>query len=97
MTLRSSLFLFSILGIFSTQATSALKRSAYLGLSPVSAAAGDQVEVATIHPNGTGNSIGLEAGDRLKSINNIAITDFPHLVATLGNTLEGEPFVIPPF
>jgi len=83
------------LAYFSAQAAPQLQRSTFLGLIPQEAETGQNVKVASLHPGGTGSSLGLQAEDQVLTVNGKKIEDFAKLISTLsevpaGSTLEIE-------
>ena len=66
-----------------------LQRTAFMGVSPVTAEAGETVEVSSLHPSGTGMAIGLKVGDIVQQLNGKPVNDFSNLVELLSDTFEG--------
>lgn len=67
-----------------------LQRTAFMGVSPVTAETGETVEVGSLHPSGTGTAIGLKVGDVIQQLNGKPVNDFSNLVELLSDTLEGN-------
>lgn len=92
--LRKLLFVMMLLITAVSQADQRLQRPAFLGVSPVSAEAGEEVVIANIHPGGTASAVGLRVGDQLLAINGTGIQDFSHLVRYLRGSPEGSSLTL---
>lgn len=65
-----------------------LPRSTFLGVSPTSLNSGDELIIASLHPEGTGAMVGLREGDEILSINQKEVSDFHDLGEILSDIYE---------
>ncbi|GHF19261.1 hypothetical protein GCM10017044_12270 [Kordiimonas sediminis] len=67
-----------------------LQRSAFLGVIPASPAQGQPVIVASLHPAGSAQALGVLEGDAVLTVNGQEVPDYPTLARITGQVRAGE-------